>query len=210
MALQYKRTSSSPDARRARLPPPLLQQLHGLERRQFLFKPHNNIKKFLPLSPPLTTDLLDFTTPRGLRLHTASYSAEQFTAAATLSALPILDGSLAYTYTSKPLTGVQGTSSSALIDLVQGFREIPLPRAPDDVRNWEIWQAGRRVDFRGSFLTMINIDSLYYGRMYFPSAKLEGMHIRRISPAWQYIFSFVSDQRTGRGSAVFPLCVLLI
>jgi len=45
-------------------------------------------------------------------------------------------------------------------------------------------------------------DSLYYGRMYFPSSKLEGMHIRRVSPAWQYILSFVSDQRPGRGSAV--------
>jgi len=38
--------------------------------------------------------------------------------------------------------------------------------------------------------------------MYIPTAKLEGMHIRRASPAWQYIFSFVSDQRPGKGSAV--------
>jgi mitochondrial distribution and morphology protein 10 len=38
--------------------------------------------------------------------------------------------------------------------------------------------------------------------MYLPISKLEGMHIRRASPAWQYIFSFVSDQRSGRGSAV--------
>jgi hypothetical protein len=82
-------------------------------------------------------------------LHTASFAAEQFTAAATLSALPILDGSISYTYTSKPLRGVQGTASSALIDLVQGFREIKLPRAPEDPRDWEIWQGGRRVDFRG-------------------------------------------------------------
>src|SRR5271154_1957217 len=94
-------------------------------------------------------DLLDFTTPRGFRLHTASFGAEQFTAAATLSALPILDGSLAYTYTSKPLREVQGTASSPLIDLVQGFRETKLPRAPEQAKDWEIWQAGRRVDFRG-------------------------------------------------------------
>jgi distribution and morphology protein 10 len=107
-------------------------------------------RKVLPCPAWLILDLLDFTTPRGLRLHTASYAAEQFTAAATLSALPILEGSLAYTYTSKPLTGVQGTASSALIDLVQGFRETRLPRAPEDVRDWEIWQAGRRVDFRGT------------------------------------------------------------
>ena len=94
--------------------------------------------------------MLDFATPRGFRLHTASFVAEQFTAAATLSALPILDGSIAYTYTSKPLKGVQGTASSALIDLIQGFREIRAPRAPDEAKYWEIWQAGRRVDFRGS------------------------------------------------------------
>jgi distribution and morphology protein 10 len=48
----------------------------------------------------------------------------------------------------------------------------------------------------------VNIDSLYYGRMYFPSSKLEGMHIRRVSPSWQYILSFVSDRKTSHGSAV--------
>jgi mitochondrial distribution and morphology protein 10 len=93
--------------------------------------------------------LLDFATPKGFRLHSASFATGQFTAAATLSALPLLDGSIAYTYTSKPLGGIRGTASSALVELVQGFREIKLPRAPDDVRDWEIWQAGRRVDFRG-------------------------------------------------------------
>jgi mitochondrial distribution and morphology protein 10 len=98
---------------------------------------------------PDLLDLLDFNTPMGFQLHTASFAAEQFTAAATLSALPILDGSVAYTYTSKPLKGVQGTVSSALIDLLQGFREIKPPRAPDEARHWEIWQAGRRVDYRG-------------------------------------------------------------
>jgi mitochondrial distribution and morphology protein 10 len=102
-----------------------------------------------------SVDLLDFTTPRGLRLHTASFAAEQFTAAATLSALPILDGSIAYTYTSKPLKGVQGTATSALIDLVQGFREVRVPRVPDEAKHWEIWQAGRRVDFRGNYPILI-------------------------------------------------------
>ena len=99
--------------------------------------------------------MLDFTTPRGFRLHTTSLAAEQFTAAATLSALPILDGSVAYTYTSKPLKGVQGTTTSALIDLVQGFRDIRAPRVPDEPKHWEIWQAGRRVDFRGDYLLFL-------------------------------------------------------
>ena len=111
---------------------------------------------FPPISCLTHLDLLDFPTPMGFRLHTGSFAAEQFTAAATLSALPILDGSLAYTYTSKPLRGIQGTASSALIDLVQGFREIKPPRVPDDARHWEIWQGGRRVDYRG----MIHISSI--------------------------------------------------
>jgi hypothetical protein len=110
------------------------------------------------MTKPLIVDLLDFTTPRGFRLHTASFVAEQFTAAATLSALPILDGSLAYTYTSKPLKGIQGTSSSALVNLVQGFREVKLPRAPEQSRDWEIWQGGRRVDFRGIFQSVALAD----------------------------------------------------
>jgi len=110
---------------------------------------HPDVRVLLCVFSPL--DLLDFATPRGLRSHTASFAAAQFTAAATLSALPILDGSIAYTYTSKPLTGVQGTASSALIDLVQGFREIRPPRIPEDAKDWEIWHAGRRVDFRGHY-----------------------------------------------------------
>ena len=155
----------------------------------------------------LRAELLDFRTPRGLRLHTASFAAEQFTAAATLSALPILDGSIAYTYTTKPLRGLQGTAFSPLMDLVHGFREIKHPKAPDSPRDWEIWQGGRRIDLRGSnedLLCGLLADMLYYGRMYLPSSKLEGMHIRRVSPAWQYVLSFVSDQRPGRQSAVCP------
>lgn len=52
-------------------------------------------------------------------------------------------------------------------------------------------------------------DSLFYGRMYFPSAKLEGMYIRHASPAWQYIFSFVSDQQPGKPNAVSLLVLKL-
>jgi mitochondrial distribution and morphology protein 10 len=48
-------------------------------------------------------------------------------------------------------------------------------------------------------------DTLYYGRMYLPASKLEAMYIRRASPAWQYIFSFVSDLKPGQGSAVSPV-----
>lgn len=94
-------------------------------------------------------DLLDFTTPKGFRLHTASFATSQFTAAATLSALPLLDGSIAYTYTSKPLGDIRGTASSALIELIQGFGDTKPPQAPYDARDWEVWQGGRRVDFRG-------------------------------------------------------------
>ena len=101
------------------------------------------------MDPADLPELLDFNTPQGFRLHTASFATKQFTAAATLSALPILDGSIAYTYTSKPLKGLHGTGLSPLIDLVQGFREIKPPKAPDHARDWEIWQGGRRVDYRG-------------------------------------------------------------
>ena len=136
-------------------------------------------------------DLLDFATPRGLRSHTASFAADQFTAAATLSALPILDGSLAYTYTSKPLTGVKGTASSALIDLVQGFREIRSPRAPDEAKDWEIWQAGRRVDFRGH-QPQFSIDS-------------------RLSILWANVFSIIETRRNAYKANLpcVAVCLLL-
>ena len=156
VALLDKRFAAFPDARRSRLSSPILQRRNGMERWQFLLKPYGDLKKYLIFLQRLwlkeNVDLLDFTTPRGCRLHTASFSTELLTAAATLSALPILEGSMAYTYTSKPLKGVQGTSSSALLDLVQRFRDIPMPKAPDEAKHWEIWQGGRRVDFRGNSL----------------------------------------------------------
>ena len=49
---------------------------------------------------------------------------------------------------------------------------------------------------------VLTTDTLYYGRMYLPTSKLEAMHIRRASPSWQYVFSFVSDQKSIPGSAV--------
>jgi Mitochondrial distribution and morphology protein 10 len=102
--------------------------------------------------------------------------SEQFTAAATLSALPILDGSIAYAYTSKPLKGVQGTASSALVDLVQGFREVKPPRAPDEAKHWEIWHAGRRVDFRGSraLCKFSNCRHVVLRKDVFPHVKIRG------------------------------------
>jgi hypothetical protein len=39
---------------------------------------------------------------------------------------------------------------SPLMNLVQAFREVKPPKGPDDARHWEVWQAGRRVDFRGA------------------------------------------------------------
>ena len=162
------------------------------------------------------TDLLDFSTPKGFRLHTASFAAEQFTAAATLSALPVLDGSIAYSYTSKPLRGVQGTAVSPLINLVQAFREVKPAKAPDDARFWEIWQGGRRVDFRGEYtllppssdcrhaLLWKNVSSYFKIRGYAYSSSLPLLAMRPFvclrpkACSWKCCGSFISYLLTYR------------
>ena len=146
---------------------------------------------------PLTIkDLLDFETPRGLRLNISSLSSPNFATSYALGSVGFVDGSLSYLYTTLPLKSTSQSGNIDLHDVIRGYRQIQELRKPDDSRDWEEWLGGRRVDKR---------DSLLYGQLYLPQSTLEALYLRRMSPTSQLRLSAVSDGRLKNGGTMLAL-----
>ncbi|KAI8078754.1 mitochondrial distribution and morphology protein 10 [Halteromyces radiatus] len=129
--------------------------------------------------------LLDFYTPRGLSLHLAKLPTPQFKPSYTMNALPSLNGSIGYLFTSEPLdVGTSGT-----VDFQDMVDQFCLQRT------------------NISSLDSIRDKSyLVYGRMFFPGAALESMYVRRLSPRLQYLITAVNHPRdTGLPQMAFQL-----
>ena len=95
-------------------------------------------------------DVLDFSTPEGLRFHVSSLSAPNFATSYTLGSIGLVDGSLSYLYSSLPLSRLAAKSSAiGLHHLVPGYRQLQDLRQPDEPWWWEIWHQGKRIDRRG-------------------------------------------------------------
>ncbi|KAI7888676.1 mitochondrial distribution and morphology protein 10 [Mucor mucedo] len=121
--------------------------------------------------------LLDFHTPRGLSLVMSKLPTPQFKPSYTLNALPTLNGSIGYLYTSKPLE--IGTSATVdFQDMIDRFRII-VKQPSSNVKDYQVTP-----------------DYLLYGRMFFPGARLEAMYVRRISEHLQYLVTAVNSPRT--------------
>ena len=151
-----------------------------------------------PPIPGLTSfeELLEFETPRGLRLHLSSLSSPNSAASYAIGNVGLVDGSVSYLYSSLPL---HTTSQSGEIDLhnvIRGYRQIEELRKPEESWMWEQWQAGKRIDKR---------DTLLYGRLYLPQSTLEALYLRRISPTQQFRLSAVSDSRLRNGGTILAL-----
>lgn len=122
--------------------------------------------------------LLDFHTPRGLSMVISKLPTPQFKPSYTLNALPTLNGSLGYLYTSKPLD--IGTSATVdFQEMIDRFRIIVKPPA----------KATTAQEY------LANPDYLLYGRMFFPGARLEAMYVRRLSEHLQYLVTAVNSPR---------------
>ncbi|KAI8149050.1 hypothetical protein BJV82DRAFT_663393 [Fennellomyces sp. T-0311] len=118
--------------------------------------------------------LLDFYTPQGLSLYLSKLPTPQFKPSYTMNALPSLNGSIGYLYTSRSLD--IGTSATVdFQDMVDRFR---IANPIDD---------SRKVDSINHYLL--------YGRMFFPGARLECMYVRRISEKMQYLITAVNNPR---------------
>ena len=133
------------------------------------------------------TALLDFQTPRGLRLTLASLACPNFATSYQLGSVGIVDGSISYLYSSVPLRErlTPESENVALPELLRSYRPLaPLPmRQGPDFRTPQ--------DKPSS--------SLLYGRLYLPQSLLEALIVRRISPALQVQFSAVSGSHLRNG-----------
>ncbi|EWC48537.1 mitochondrial distribution and morphology protein 10 [Drechslerella stenobrocha 248] len=137
--------------------------------------------------------LLDFPTPKGLKMNLSSLSSPNFATSYSMASLGVVDGSLSYLYSSRPLTNALNSGDVQLSDAASGYRNLKTIMKPDDKRDWEIWQGGLRVDRR---------DTLLYGRMYLPASTLEALYLRRLAPTRQLKILAVSNSRLPNGGTI--------
>ncbi|RDW88589.1 mitochondrial distribution and morphology protein 10 [Coleophoma cylindrospora] len=140
--------------------------------------------------------LLEFETPRGVRLNLSSLSSPNFATSYALGSVGLVDGSLSYLYTSLPLTTPASSGQIDLHNVIRGYRQIQELVKPDEDWMWEEWQDGKRIDRR---------DTLLYGRLYLPQSTLEALYLRRMSPTQQLKLSAVSDSRLRNGGTILAL-----
>ncbi|KAL6890898.1 hypothetical protein GGI43DRAFT_415080 [Trichoderma evansii] len=143
-----------------------------------------------------TTDaLLNFSTPRGLRLTLSALASSNFATSYQLGSVGVVDGSISYLFSSVPLRVLLTPQSEnvPLPELLRSYRHLtpvarrdnPSLRPPDDKD---------RVH-----------ESLLYGRLYLPQSQLEALLVRRLSPALQAQFSAVSGQHLRNGGTALGL-----
>lgn len=115
----------------------------------------------------------------------------------------IVDGSISYLYSSVPLT-----------DIVAQSDRIPLPallrsyRRLHDLgsRDTDTSEASElRLSDRAEQVPCRTGHNLLYGRLYLPQSLLEGLVVRRFSPALQVQLSAVSQQSLRNGGTVLGL-----
>ncbi|KAF2438541.1 hypothetical protein P171DRAFT_458661 [Karstenula rhodostoma CBS 690.94] len=140
--------------------------------------------------------LLDFQTPKGLRLQISSLAAPNFATSYTLGNVGVVDGSVSYLYSSLPLERKLKSSELDLHNVIRGYRQLRALRRPDEVWWWEIWHNGKRIDRR---------DTLLYGRIFLPQSRLEALYLRRLTPTRQLRVNAVSDSNLNNGGTILTL-----
>ncbi|KAI2466008.1 hypothetical protein F4781DRAFT_370209 [Annulohypoxylon bovei var. microspora] len=133
--------------------------------------------------------LLNFPTPRGLRLTLSSLATPQFATSYQLGTVGIVDGSISYLYSTVPLNNAIAQSERIpLPDLLRSYR--PLAELPQRARGL------------GNELIK---DALSYGRLYLPASMLEALMVRRVSPTLQLQLSAVSSEALRNGGTILGM-----
>ncbi|XXH04612.1 hypothetical protein Hte_011029 [Hypoxylon texense] len=137
--------------------------------------------------------LLNFPTPRGLRLTLSSLATPQFATSYQLGNIGIVDGSISYLYSTVPLhNAIAQSDKIPLPDLLRSYR--PLEELPHRNRGIGAGETGGLIK-----------DALAYGRLYLPASMLEALFIRRVSPALQLQLSAVSNQTLRNGGTMLGM-----
>lgn len=143
------------------------------------------------------TNLLDFSLPRGIRLHVSSLSSPNFATSYTLASKGVVDGSLSFLYSSLGLRVQSKSGDVSLVRLVQGYRHLLQLQAPYniDAQPNELQQNGGSNTLHQSSAIEApqRKDTLLYGRLYLPTSTLEALYLRRLTPTRLLRLSCVSD-----------------
>lgn len=114
-----------------------------------LTRSSNGVWAFLSVYWPTTSlciAILDFTVPRGLHFSISKSPNALFRTTYSMNALPSLNGSVGYIFTSCDLD-IKTSGDVRFQDMVERFRVYDQPRKP--VGKEETWHAGERVDELG-------------------------------------------------------------
>ncbi|KAK3847252.1 MAG: mitochondrial distribution and morphology protein 10 [Linnemannia gamsii] len=135
--------------------------------------------------------LLDFQAPTGLSLRLSKLPSSVFKTTTTMNALPILEGSVGYLFTSRALM-IDDSASVRFRHLVDRFRIICLDHSIREADQWTEFDGDgkRRKDY------------LLCGRMNLANARLEALYSRRISKHRQYVISGISDPASRSASHI--------
>ncbi|KAK6080679.1 mitochondrial inheritance component MDM10 [Seiridium cupressi] len=139
--------------------------------------------------------LLNFPTPRGLRLTLGSLATPQFATAYQLGTIGVVDGSVSYLYSSVSLTNAIAQSNRIpLPDLLRSYKPLAeLSRGSTGSGNW----------IRG--WDRVEKDALAYGRLYLPRSMLEALVVKRFTPDLQVQVSAVSGQTLRNGGTMLGM-----
>jgi mitochondrial distribution and morphology protein 10 len=74
-----------------------------------------------------------------------------------MNALPTLNGSIGYVFTSCDLD-VKGSDTARFKDITERFKVYGRPKRPESAE--EVWQDGKRVDGRGELARLVEVCTL--------------------------------------------------
>ncbi|KAH7144505.1 hypothetical protein B0J13DRAFT_585215 [Dactylonectria estremocensis] len=137
--------------------------------------------------------LLNFPTPRGLRLTLSALASPNFATSYQLGSVGIVDGSISYLFSSVPLQ----------VLLTPQSETVPLPALLRSYR--PLTELTRRTDPSLQTPQDKPESSLLYGRLYLPQSMLEALVVKRVSPTLQLQLSSVSGQHLRNGGTVLGL-----
>lgn len=127
--------------------------------------------------------VLDFSVPRGLHFSISKSPNTLFQTTYSMNALPSLNGSVGYIFTSCELD-IKSSKNVRFKDMVDRFKVYDQPLRP--VSKPEEFLAGERIDTR---------DYLLYGRLYVPTGRLDALYSTRLSSTLQALVAAISDPR---------------
>ncbi|ORY06304.1 hypothetical protein K493DRAFT_252024 [Basidiobolus meristosporus CBS 931.73] len=126
--------------------------------------------------------LLNFSIPYGFSFQFSKIPTSLFKSSYSLQAIPALQGSVGYLFTSRPLhiNAADAAEFSELAERIFVFSRGTTRKIPAEQE-------------RGETVTSAVKDYLLYGQLYLPSGRLEGIYSKRISENEQFVLTGVSS-----------------